>query len=401
MSKAIFFSLPAYGHVNPSLPLATEMIKRGEQVIYYSGNEFKTQIENTGAQFRSYGEKLEQLRAELDGKQGNLIFLSACFLQMCQSIVPEALNQLQEDQPDYLIYDSMAIWGKIIAQKTGLPSICSITSFAIGDGLPDPQILISLIKGLAHMKRFNTLSQQLATALQLAPIGLRDIFVGNADLNIVYTSESFQPNSQYLKGNYKFIGPSIANRNEAVDINFGSNKRIIYISLGTIFNDNLAFYNECFKAFGNTNDQVVLSVGKKINIDALQNIPSNFIVRQYVNQLEILQKASLFITHGGMNSVSESLYFGVPLIVIPMSADQPAIAKRVNALGAGLYLEKRRANWKNLKQSANLVLADESFKKNSMAIGDSFRASGGFKRGVDEIIAYKLRRMGNASLLHV
>ena len=104
MSKVIFFSLPAYGHVNPSLPLVAEMIKRGEQVIYYSGNEFKTQIENTGAQFRSYGEKLEQLRAELDGKQGNLIFLSACFLQMCQSIVPEALNQLQEDQPDYLIY---------------------------------------------------------------------------------------------------------------------------------------------------------------------------------------------------------------------------------------------------------------------------------------------------------
>ncbi|MBI5839051.1 MAG: glycosyl transferase [Chloroflexi bacterium] len=390
MSKAVFFSLPAHGHVNPSLSLVDELVKRGEQVIYYTSPEFKHKVEQTGAQFRDYGEKLESLNRELEGRQGNLIYLSACFLRMCQVIIPETLALLKTDRPDYIIYDSMAIWGRIIAKKMNLPAVCSITTFVMGEGqLPNPQILLSLIKDMGSIRQFNDLSKQVAAEFNITPIRLKEMFTNEADLNIVYTSTFFQPNAHQIEGNYKFIGPSIAARNERDNFDFPENKPLVYISLGTVFNNNLEFYNECFKAFENTGYQVVLSVGKQIDIDALKNIPANFIVRRHVPQLEVLQKASLFITHGGMNSVNEALFFGVPLIVIPMSVDQPIVASRVRELGAGIYLEKRKANHRNLKKFSGLILADERYKNNSKVIGDSFRKSGGHRQGVDEIFAYK------------
>ncbi len=61
------------------------------------------------------------------------------------------------------------------------------------------------------------------------------------------------------------------------------------------------------------------SVGTQTQIAELGDTPTNFIVRNYEPQLEVLQHAKLFITHGGMNSTSEGLYYGVPLIVLPQS----------------------------------------------------------------------------------
>ena len=118
---------------------------------------------------------------------------------------------------------------------------------------------------------------------------------------------------------------------------------LYYISLGTLFNEHPEFYRHCFAAFANSMYQVVLSVGHKTPLSSLGDIPPKFIVQNYVPQLEILQRANVFISHGGMNSVSEALYYGVPLLVIPQSADQPWVAKRVAQLGAGKLLPRTRA----------------------------------------------------------
>ncbi|MBU3113562.1 nucleotide disphospho-sugar-binding domain-containing protein [Clostridium lacusfryxellense] len=95
-------------------------------------------------------------------------------------------------------------------------------------------------------------------------------------------------------------------------------------------------YKKCFAAFRGENVKVVLSMGSIVPITAIGEIPENFIVRKYVPQLELLKYVNLFITHGGMNSVSEGLYNNIPLIVIPQFADQPAVAARVKELGAGV-----------------------------------------------------------------
>lgn len=210
-------------------------------------------------------------------------------------------------------------------------------------------------------------------------------------LNIVYTSKYFQPYSESFDESYKFIGSSVIDRKESIDFDLSNNedKKVIYISLGTIFNNSIEFYECCFKAFCNMNVKVIMSVGRKIDISIFKNIPSNFIVRNYVPQLEVLKYANVFITHGGMNSTNEGLYFNIPLILIPQSVDQPFVANRVAELGAGIVIEKNRVTPEVLNKCVAEILSDDNFKINSEKIGESLRESGGYKVGVDEIIKLK------------
>lgn len=118
------------------------------------------------------------------------------------------------------------------------------------------------------------------------------------------------------------------------------------------------FYKLCFAAFAETKYTVILSVGRQTDLLDLGDIPANFIVQSYVPQLEILQRAKLFVTHGGMNSTSEGLYYGVPLIVLPQSADQPYLARRVAELGAGIHLNPEGLTAGDLREAAERVFKD-------------------------------------------
>ncbi|MBN1138578.1 MAG: glycosyl transferase, partial [Anaerolineae bacterium] len=112
----------------------------------------------------------------------------------------------------------------------------------------------------------------------------------------------------------------------------------------------------------------------------------NFVVRKHVPQLEILKRADLFVTHGGMNSVSEGLWYGVPLVVIPQGSDQYLVASRVEALKAGVALDKRRITPQALRQAVDSIMFDEGIRANIETIQDSFHKAGGFVRAADEII---------------
>lgn len=112
-------------------------------------------------------------------------------------------------------------------------------------------------------------------------------------------------------------------------------------------------------------------------------------VYNYVLQLEVLQRADVFITHGGMNSSSEGLYFDVPLVVIPVTGDQPIIAKRVEELGAGLQLDRKQLTADLLRDTTERVLYNPLFAENSRKIGNSLREAGGYKKAADEIFKFK------------
>ena len=134
---------------------------------------------------------------------------------------------------------------------------------------------------------------------------------------------------------------------------------------------------------------MVLSVGEQTVLGQLGSIPPNFIVRQNVPQLEILQRTSLFITHAGMNSASEALYYGVPLLAIPEANDQPYVARQIVQLGAGISLSPKRVTAPRLRHLAETILADASYARASANIGESLRQAGGFLTAVEEIQRFK------------
>jgi MGT family glycosyltransferase len=199
-----------------------------------------------------------------------------------------------------------------------------------------------------------------------------------------------QPESESFDDSFRFVGQSIAEREDKLDFRIDDveNKPVIYISMGTINNQCLDFYKRSMEAFKGENCRVIMSVGNKTDIGLLAEIPDNFIVRNYVSQLEVLKISDVFISHGGLNSVSEALYFGVPIISIPQVNDQHMVSRQLVKLGAGLELKMEDITCEILKDSVRTVLSDKSYKTCSAEIGRSFVEAGGHKAAANFILDY-------------
>lgn len=90
-----------------------------------------------------------------------------------------------------------------------------------------------------------------------------------------------------------------------------------------------------------------------------------------------------------MNSTNEALYYGVPLIVIPLSADQPIIAGQVANMGVGMTLQMENLTVNQLREALEYVLKHPSFHEVAENIGESFKKAGGYQKAVDEIFMFK------------
>lgn len=156
-------------------------------------------------------------------------------------------------------------------------------------------------------------------------------------------------------------------------------------SLTTVSNDNPAFFRQCIEAFNGSPYQVIISLGKRLSIEALGKIPANFIIRPYVLQLAILERSDLFITHDGVNSVHQALYHGVPLLLVPQQLEQALVAARLAELGAGLVQRKPSAT--RLRATADRLLKDGSYRQRANALGEDLRAAGGVGRAAVAIEA--------------
>jgi MGT family glycosyltransferase len=199
---------------------------------------------------------------------------------------------------------------------------------------------------------------------------------------IVYTSPEFQPFSETFSDKYAFVGPSIREKNEDFE---KKSKTLVYISMGTVNNDMLDFYKKCISAFENTDYQVVMSVGNLVSIEKFGKIPENIEIYTHIDQIAVLEKADVFLSHCGMNSASESLYFGVPLVMLPQTTEQGGVAERILQLGAGIRLEK--TDPVTILNCVSKVLSEESYKNNANKISKGFRNSQGPKGAAEKILS--------------
>ena len=136
------------------------------------------------------------------------------------------------------------------------------------------------------------------------------------------------------------------------------------------------------------NVDVIISVGKKFDIRKLKNIPENVLVYPSVPQLEVLKMADVFVTHGGMNSVSEALAYGVPMVVIPFVSDQPVNARCIEKLGVGKKLEYSDVKQNVLKEMAFSVIMDSEIKNNMKKMQQLINEVPGNKGGAEMVIKY-------------
>ena len=168
-----------------------------------------------------------------------------------------------------------------------------------------------------------------------------------------------------------------------------SHRTLIYVSMGTMYNDEAGLYRECFRAFAGQDLQVVMAVGHRVDRSKLADVPPNFMIEWIVEQMAVLANADLFITHGGINSAHEAMLNGVPMIVLPQgSTDDFVVAGQVAAAGAGIVLHRPEATAAGLIELQNAVLANPAYRRASTAMGRSLRTAGGYRRAADEILKY-------------
>jgi MGT family glycosyltransferase len=197
---------------------------------------------------------------------------------------------------------------------------------------------------------------------------------------IVYTSRIFQPYADTFGAHYAFVGPILRAQSEEWP---REQCPTVYISLGTVDNDHADFYQTMLRAVAGEPYRAVLSVGAETSLKALGEVPENCVVRNTVDQIAVLQGTNLFVTHCGMNSVSEALWFGVPLLLWPQTPEQQSVAGRVQELGAGRALDASSAE--SIRASIRTALADATLKEGAARIQASLRACGGAKEAADFI----------------
>lgn len=393
--RVAFFNLPAHGHVNPTLPVVAELVRRGHTVSYYNTKEFRAPIARTGAEFRPYPEP-NLKAADFSTLVSSLANVTVFLLAESQRLLPFALNEFDRDPPDLVIFDSIALWGMQAAYLRQLPTVASIST-AVLEGVSDMlgwRDYAQLI-GQALPKMPKLFARRRALVKRYGPgvFPHKAIFPCIGVTNIVYTSRHFQPQTSFVDASFHFVGPSINTASRAqTDFPWDrltAARPRIYISLGTIHSANHAFYHTVFTALAGYPGQIVLAVGRQTDPTQIDPIPDNFIVCPSVPQLELLQKVDLFITHGGMNSVNEGLYYGVPLVVAPQHMEQALNGRQAAKLGAGVVIGNSppfgRVNAKELRTAVDTVLADNGYRQNAEQVGHSFRGAGGYQQAADVI----------------
>ena len=386
MRKIVFFCIPAHGHTNPTLGVVKELVSRGHQVWYYSYNIMREKIESAGATFMSCDDyDIEQkLSAKDSARIGkDLVFSTKILVDTTLALDDVVCKEMAKLKPDCIVADSMALWGKAVALKLGIPFVSSTTTFAFNQhsakimkqGLGDlVKMLFSVPRTSKQVKRLKDKGYPVNNILDI---------IGNDDNThtIVYTSPQFQPYSDTFSEKYAFVGPSIRISSNEI----GKKKdKLIYISMGTVNNDMMPFYKTCISAFKNIDYQVIMSVGNLVSIGDFGELPENISVFSHVDQIAVLKEADIFVSHSGMNSVNESLYFEVPLVMLPQTTEQKGVAERVLELGAGIKLDKQDGD--SLLNAVNQIFSDSTYKKNAKKIAEGFKNCSGAKGAADKII---------------
>jgi MGT family glycosyltransferase len=399
MSKVLFLSIPSHGHVNPTIGLVSELVKQGEEVIYFSSVEFKEKIEKAGATFKSYCEDLNIFHAknEDDSEAGGGFFGTMNrLLKSSDKIIDDILLQTKGIQFDYMIHSVVFPFAGVMKQILKIPTVSSLAIYVGLQAFLDeneeetadlPPQFQAIMK--AYQEESKRINEKYSVKM---PDKIMDLLFNKGDINFVYTSRYFIPKADcdFFDDSYKFVGPPVYDRKEKLDFPFEKleGKKVIYISLGTVFSTyNLELYNIFFKSFADLDAVIVMAA---YNVDLSQfDIPANFIVRNYVPQSEILKHTDAAITHAGMNSISDLLYNNVPFVALPLGADQPVLAKRAEELGAAISLDSATITPEILRNAVEKVLSVPSYLENIKKISDSFNEAGGYKKAVDEIFKLK------------
>nr|BFD95741.1 glycosyltransferase [Kitasatospora sp. Xyl93] len=379
MAHFAFVSAPASGHVNPTLPLVEELVRRGHRVSYATG---PATIGGAVAAGASPVVLPSQLPPDMAARGGftaeQLAVTMEYYLDDARASFPVLAGHFSADPPDAVCYDSVTFTGRMLANLLGVREVSLVPTFAENESFSAAQVYLPADFDHANPRLLAAVQDMGKFAQGHAFLDDPNLMFGHvAPTSLVFVPREFQMSGDTFDERFHFVGPSLSGRQTAEEWSPRSPAPVLLISLGTVFNDRPEFYRTCVEAFGGGDWQVVMAVGG-LDRESLGPVPANVEVHAHVPQVAVLRHAEVFLSHAGMNSVMESLYHGVPFVAVPQIPEQRAIARRAEELGVGRTLAEP-----TVRALRDAVRDVRACRPRAAALGRVVRGAGGAAKGAD------------------
>lgn len=397
MARFLMATIPLIGHVSPAMPIVRELIKRGHDVCWYTGQAFQATIEKTGARFfpiRSWldysdmnnvpADVMEQ-REAAEGVQRLKFDLKTFFINPAIDQVTDLSNILHEFPADVLIADSLFLGVSWLAELKELVwaefdssalSISSRDTAPCGLGLQPSNTMLRRWRnhGLRWflqrtlLRELRDYTNQLRSQLGLSPSP--DYFFDRMSpfLFLSPTVPEFEYPRSDLPPQVHFIGPLLSPPPAEFTPpdwwhELSGTQPVIHVTQGTVATKLTDLLIPTLQALKDENVLVVATTGgAAIDSLKLNPLPSNARIEAFIPHAHLLPHVNVMITNGGYNGVQMALAHGVPLVVAGQTEDKPEIAARVEWARVGINLRTGTPTPVQIKRSVNTLLTDSTYR---------------------------------------
>lgn len=404
----------AIGHLNPMCVLGRELQRRGHSVTLFGIPEIQSKVKTSGLNFGTIGETvfstgtLEQIYTRL-GQMSGLAAID-CTLHWIKAETAmhfsELPNAIKAAGVEVLLVDQVTVAGGTVADFLNLPfiTICNALLVNREAGVPPffthwqynsaPWALLRNQLGNFFIERLTQPIRELVRrqrAQWKLPPHSNDEDLYSQLAQICQLPAEYDFPRVNLSKCFHYTGP-LQDPSGLEPISFPSiafpfekltGKPLIYASLGTLQNRKPEIYHKIAEACLELDAQLVISLGNPNGIEPTSSLPGSPLVVRYAPHQQLIERASLIITHAGMNTTLGALSHGVPLVAIPITNEQPGIAARIARTKAGEVVPLGKLKVKRLQLAINRVLAQEEYKKNALRLQEAIHRAGGASRAAD------------------
>lgn len=392
-------SLHLTGHLNSAMAVARGLEERGHQVTFFSMPDVEDALSDFGFRMVAFGEDLlpkGSLR-ELANRQALLKEEEAfsSFLDQMMNLAKlsyrDLPSRIMDRQIDVLLVDQLFPGGATVAEHLGLPyvSIASAVPINRSESLPPPNLgwdyeptpegrerdRTGWDAGREAFSRWTDVenAQRKKWRLRSLKDVLEDSFSPFAQ--IAQIPEIFDFPRDDTPSNLVYVGPlNHPETRSRVDFPWDrlDGRPILYASLGTMQNGLEWVFRTILEATAGLEFQLVMSTGGgPVTGLTHRGTLHNAIVVNYAPQFELLSKASLCITHAGLNTTLEALSHGVPLVAIPITHDQPGVAARIRWTQCGQSIDLSSLTPASLREAIRTVSTARSYRRNAIHFRDT------------------------------
>ncbi|WP_019202757.1 glycosyltransferase [Tsukamurella sp. 1534] len=394
MAHIAMFSIPAPGHVFPSLDLIEELVRRGHRVTYANDPLMRTAIEATGAELKPYRSSLPALgeaagREQQEAFAGDVIDQLQIFADEYDAQLPQWFDLYEDDRPDLILYDIAGAMSLVLARTWGIPTLQISPTYVAWEGYDDDMadfhtMLRTDPRGVAMLRQQDAL---------LAGHGIEEdslAFLGHPERSLVLIAPSMQPNIERVnRETYTFTGPARRVPVGAAPSGDGDRRpTTLLVSFGSAFTDQPDTYRAaCDLAAERPDWRVILQVGGRTDRDAVVGSDgrraANVEVYPWVRQFELLAETDVFLTHAGMGGSTEALLTGTPVITAPQAVDQFQNADLLAAAGIAVPVPGDLTA-RTLGEACDAALA---LTGRARELAEELAALGGLDRAADVVLA--------------